>query len=108
MSKSRVGLVEDLLRTAALDLQVDRADVLLQVASRPERHALAVAAGVVPALLVHRLDVPSQVGLRPERHAGAVGAGVVPALLVHHLDVRLQAALAPEGAGAVGAVSNER
>ena len=37
--------------SAALDLQMDRADVRLQGASRPERHALAVAADVVPANL---------------------------------------------------------
>ena len=42
---------------AALDLQMDCADVLLQGAGRPERHAFAVAAGVVSALLVHRLGV---------------------------------------------------
>ena len=43
--------------SAALDLQVHRADVRLQVAGRPERHAFAVAAGVVPAFLVYRVDI---------------------------------------------------
>jgi hypothetical protein len=60
------------------------------------------------ALQVHRADMRLQGAGRPERHVLAVATGVAPALLVHHLDVRLQAALAPEGAGAVGAVSNER
>ena len=47
-------LLRLLLRAAdALDLQMDRANVRLQGADRPERHALAVRAGVVPALLVH-------------------------------------------------------
>ena len=46
-----------LCASAALDLQMDRADVRLQVTGPPERDALAVAADVVPALLVHRLDV---------------------------------------------------
>ena len=66
----------------ALDLQVDYVDVRLQVAGRPERHAFAEAAGVVPALPVHRLDVRLQGALRPEGGAGAVRARVVPALLV--------------------------
>ena len=56
--------------------------MLLQGAGRPKRHALAVAAGVVPALLVHRLDVLLQGAIRPEGDAGAVGAHVV----VHRLD----------------------
>ena len=82
---------------------MDRADVFLQVAGRPERHAIAVAAGVVPALLVHNLDMFRQGALLPEG-ARTVGARVVPALLVHRLDVRLQVALRPEGdALAVGA-----
>ena len=45
---------------------MDRADVRLQGAGRPERHAFAVAAGVVPALFVHNLDVSRQVALFPE------------------------------------------
>jgi hypothetical protein len=49
--------------------------------------------GTRPALLVHRLDVPLQVSGRPERHALTVAARVVPTLLVHCLDVPLQAAL---------------
>ena len=94
-----------LCASAALDLQVDRANVRLRDAGRPERHAFAVAAGVVPALLVHYLDLSRQGAGRPERHAFAVAADVVPAaLLVHRLDVRLQGALCPDGdAGAVGA-----
>ena len=59
----------------------------LQSAGPPERHALAVAADVVPALLMHRLDVRLQVALRPEGDAFAEAADVVPALLVHNLDV---------------------
>ena len=63
-----------LLRTpAALDLQMDRADVRLQGARRPKRHALAVAADVVPALLVHNLDVRLQVALLPEGATGPLG-----------------------------------
>ena len=81
-----------LCASAALDLQVDCADVRLQVIGPPERHAFAVAADVVPALLVHSLDVRLQVALLPEC-ARAVGARVVPALLVHRLDVRLQVGL---------------
>ena len=46
-----------LCASAALDVQMNRADVRLQGAGRPKRHALAVAADVVPALLVHNLDV---------------------------------------------------
>ena len=53
-----------LCASAALDLQMDRADVRLQGARRPERHAFAGAADVVPALLVHNLDVFRQVALR--------------------------------------------
>ena len=74
---------------------MDRADVRLQGAGRPERHAFAVAADVVPALLVHNLDVFRQVALLPEC-ARAVGARVVPTLLVHRLDVPRQVALLPE------------
>ena len=42
---------------------MDCADVRLQGAGRPERHALAVLARVIPVLLVHRLDVRLQVAL---------------------------------------------
>jgi hypothetical protein len=35
---------------------------------------------------VNRIDMPLQVAGRPERHAIAVGAGMIPAILVHHLD----------------------
>ena len=58
---------------AALDLQVHFADMPLQGAGRPERHALAVRTGVVPALLVHRLDVPLEVALGLVGDAEAVG-----------------------------------
>ena len=69
----------------ALGLQMDRADVLLQVAGRPERHAIAVAADVVPALLVHRLDVCLQVALVPEGDTRAVGARVVAPRQTHRI-----------------------
>ena len=55
-----------LCASAALDLQMDRADVLLQGAGRPERDAFAVAADVVPALLVHRFDVRLRVLFVPK------------------------------------------
>ena len=42
---------------------MDRADVRLQGAGRSKSHAFAVAADVVPALLVHRLNVRLQVAL---------------------------------------------
>ena len=56
---------------------MNHVDVPLQVTGPPERHALAVAAHVVPALLVHRLDVCLQVALVPEGDTRAVGARVV-------------------------------
>ena len=85
-----------LCASAALDLQMDRADVRLQGAGRPERHAFAVGARVVPALLVHRLDVRLQGALRPEGDTRAVGALVLALLQVHQVDVRRQAALGPK------------
>ena len=75
-----------LCASAALDLQVGHIDVLLQCAGRPERDAFAVAADVVPALLVHCLGVRLQAALRPKGDALTVGARVVPALLVLRLD----------------------
>ena len=79
-----------LCASTALDLQMDRADVRLQRAGRPERHAFAVSvrAGVVSALLVHRFDVRLQADLVPKGDAGAVGARVVPALQFSNIDTR--------------------
>ena len=54
-----------------------------QVALLPKGDAGAVAARVVPALLVHRLDVPRQVALGLVGDAGAVGARVLAQLQVH-------------------------
>ena len=79
-----------LLLRLCLDFQMDCVDMRLQGAGPPERHVLAVAADVVPALLVHRLDVRLQVVAPPGGDARAVRARVIPALL--RLDVRLQAA----------------
>jgi hypothetical protein len=92
-----------LCASGTLDLQKDCADVPLQGAGRPERHAWQVAVYVrakntpVPAPLLKKRgsQQPAKDNKRWINQPQA--AGVVPALLVHRLDVRRQAALLPEG-----------
>ena len=70
-----------------------------QVTRRLERNG-AVAARVIPALLMHRAHMPRQVARRLER-IGAVAARVVPALLMHRAHMNRQVACIRERTGAV-------